>query len=113
MAVFYAFLMLSVSAIYYVWISRAGRGDILSTDWFQAGSKQVDNQPQNTTAFSDIKSTIIAWATRLFRRDLLIAIIFFTALAGVVHYSLLVLIPASIAILAAQLVKMLGGQNEA
>ena len=112
MAVFCAFLMLSISAIYYVWLSRAGRGDILSTDWFHTASKPVDNQPQNTTAFSDIKAAIIVWATRLFRRDLLIAIIFLTALAGVVHYSLLIFIPASLATLAAQLVKMLSGNNE-
>ena len=112
MAVFCAFLMLSISAIYYVWLSRAGRGDILSTDWFHTTSKQVDNQQQNTTSFSALKSAIIAWATRLFRRDLLIAIIFLTALAGVVHYSLLIFIPASLATLAAQLVKMLGGKNE-
>jgi len=117
LAVLCAFLMFFISAIYYVWLARAGRGDILSTNWFQAGIKQAKNkqdgtgQEQSSTSCSILKLTIFAWATRLFRRDLLIAIIFFTAVAGVVQYSLLIFIPASLATLAAQLVKIFEGKN--
>ena len=111
MAILCATLMFSISAIYYVWLARAGRGDILSTDWFQSGDKLVASESAKSHGLSSLKTTVYAWATKLFRRDLLIAIIFLTALAGVVHYSLLIFIPASLATLAAQLVKMFDGKK--
>jgi len=101
LATFCAVSMFLVASIYYVWLARMGRGDILSFDWFQEGEQGNTNEK-----FPDAKATVVAWATRLFRRDLLIGLIFVLALIGATQYILIPLAVASLVTLTALLFKL-------
>lgn len=89
-------VMMLVAIIYYVWIARAGRGDILSVDWF-------DPSPAaNTGLFARLQ----ALGTTLFRRDFMIAMLLLAALFGAVHLALVPIAFGEVIILGAQAVRL-------
>ena len=96
LAFYVAAAMALVAAIYYLWIFRTGRGDILSVDWFERSIETSGNW----------RERVFAWGAKLFRRDALIALILVASLSGVTHWALVPIALAATATLAAQFVKM-------
>ncbi|MCP5082357.1 MAG: CDP-alcohol phosphatidyltransferase family protein [Alphaproteobacteria bacterium] len=86
--------MTLVSAIYYKNLSDVGRGDILIFGWFD------DRDPKMNHGFL---SRAQFWGGRLFRRDLLIALILVLAVFDAIELSLLIVAPATVLTLLAQL----------
>lgn len=104
--------MLVFTAIYGFWLWRTGTGAILSTSWF-------DGQAQ-AKPFFNLSGVIRFWVrlgTSLFRRDTMIAMIFFAALLGVAKYVLILFAFTSTAVIVAQLaraahMRFFAGQRE-
>lgn len=88
-----ALTLIVVALLNYALIAQTDSGDILSLDWFQAG--------QSPPIFSRLWFEV--WGGRLFRRDLLVAIILAYALFGCIEWSLIVILCVGLLTILAQI----------
>lgn len=92
-----AVVMVGVAILNYLLLKRTQSGDILSLGWFEPR--------QNNRRFS--RAWFEQWGGRLFRRDLLVALILVCALIDQIHWAVAVVFCSGVLTLCAQVNRML------
>ncbi|MFT7580253.1 MAG: phosphatidylglycerophosphate synthase [Myxococcota bacterium] len=92
------------SALYYYWLIKMGRGDLLVFSWFRTEARTAHELAQR-----GIKERVIDIISPLFRRDAFVMLLLVMSVFGVVQYSLFFVAPAALGTFIAILLRTIQG----